>query len=324
MRRRWPGHGCGDRAIGLKPAVTTDLENQRFEIENRAFWRLATACVAVLVPLNWSWYAWGRQLPGSIALYLVVGSAVYFTLLRWLTGIRFADLSRESRFVVVSSVALLIVFLGFGRSNTYLRVFEQFVPEDVRTPLLAFAYFAACSVLLRFAIPYLLVRFRLRQPPREYGYAVRGSKRMRWAYLGLFIVMVPLVVWASTLPDFQSSYPQARGLITGTEISVRRFLLYHAAYFLVFLSGESLWRGYMTFGLGRDLDVAGLPWMVMMYSIGHYEKPLLEVNGAIIAGFVLGYLALRHRSFFLGALLHWGVALTMDLAVLYQRGLTWH
>ena len=285
---------------------------------------MAAACVAVLVPLNWSWYEWGRQIPGSHAFYIVVGSVVYFALLRWLTGVRFSDLSYEARFVVVSAMVLLIVFLGFGRSDTYNRVFEQLVPKDARTSLFAFAYFAACSVLLRLAIPYLLVRFKLRQPPREYGYSVRGGTRLRWVYLGLFVVMVPLVAWASTLPDFQSSYPQTRGLIVGNEASLRLFILYHAAYFMVFLSGESFWRGYMTFGVGRDLDIAALPWMVMMYSIGHYEKPILEVNGSIIAGFVLGYLALRHRSFFLGAVLHWLIALTMDLAVLYQRGLTWH
>lgn len=278
----------------------------------------------MLVPLNWSWYAWGRQIPGSLALYILVGSAVYFALLRWVTGIRFTDLSYSARFIVVSAMALLMVFLAFGRSDTYLGVFEQIVPREWRTPLLAFAYFATCSVLFRLVIPYLLVRFKLREPPREYGYAVRGGTRVRWVYFGLFAVMVPLVIWASTLPDFQSSYPQARGLITGNQASIRLFILYHAAYFMVFLSGESFWRGYMTFGLGRDLDIAALPWMVMMYSIGHYAKPILEVNGSIIAGFVLGYLALRRRSFFLGALLHWSIALTMDLAVLYQRGITWH
>ena len=103
---------------------------------------------------------------------------------------------------------------------------------------------------------------------------------MRWVYLGLFVVMIPLVLWAATLPDFQASYPQTRGLVTGNEASVRLFILYHAAYFMMFLSGESFWRGYMTFGLGRDLDVAALPWMVMMYSIGHYAKPILEVNAS--------------------------------------------
>jgi hypothetical protein len=300
------------------------LENRSLEIENRAFWRLAAACIAVLVPLNWSWYAWGREVPGSHALYIIVGSAIYFGLLRWLTGVRFSDLSYEARFIVVSSMVLLIVFLAFGRSNTYHQLFEQYVPTDARSPLLGFAYFATCSVLLRLVIPYLLVRFKLREPPREYGYVVRGGTRMRWVYLGLFVVMVPLVVWASTLPDFQASYPQTRAVIVDGEASIQLFLLYHAAYFMMFLSGESFWRGYMTFGLGRDLDIGALPWMVMMYSIGHYAKPILEVNGSIVAGFVLGYLALRHRSFFLGALLHWSIALTMDLAVLYQSGITWH
>ena len=294
------------------------------EIEKKAFWRLAAASVAVLLPLNWSWHVWGREIPGSLALYIIGGGLLYFGLLRWLTGVRFRDISREARFVVISSTLLLILFLAFGRSDTYQRLFEQFVPKGIRTPLLGFMYFASSSVLLRLVIPYLLVRFKLRQPPREYGYRLRGGTRVRWIYVGLFVVMVPLVIWASALPDFQASYPQTRGVLSGNEASIRLFILYHAAYFMVFVSGESFWRGYMTFGLGRDLDLSALPWMVMMYSIGHYGKPILEVNASIIAGFVLGYLALRHRSFFLGALLHWSIALSMDLAVLWQRGITWH
>lgn len=295
-----------------------------FEIERRAFWRLAAGCIAVLLPLNWSWYAWGRQVPGSLALYILAGTLVYFGLLRWLTGVRFSDVSAEGRFVVVSAMLLLIVFLVFGRSDAYRRVFEPLVPKDARTPLLGFAYFTTCSLIFRLIVPYLLVRFKLRQPPRSYGYALRGGTKMRWVYLGLFVVVVPVVVWASTRPDFQATYPQARGVLIGDEASLRLFILYQAAYFMMFLSGESFWRGYMTFGLGRDLDIAAIPWMVMMYSIGHYGKPILEVNGSIVAGFTLGYLALRHRSFFLGALLHWSIALTMDLSVLCQRGVSWH
>ncbi len=263
-------------------------------------------------------------MPASIPLYIVAGSLLYFGLLRLLTGVRFSDISYEARFVVISSMVLLVSFLAFGRSDTYRLLFERFVPRNAQTPLFGFAYFASCSVLLRLFIPYLLLRFKLRQPPSAYGYIVRGGTRMRWVYFGLFLLMVPLVLWASALPDFQASYPQTRGLLNGAEVSIRLFVLYQAAYFMVFLSGESLWRGYMTFGLGRDLDVSALPWMVMMYSIGHYGKPILEVNASIVAGFTLGYLALRHRSFFLGALLHWSIALTMDLAVLWQRGITWN
>jgi hypothetical protein len=300
------------------------LNDATIEIGARQFWGLAAATVAVLLPMNWSWHVWGQQMPSSIALYILAGSVLYFGLLRLITGLRFSDISYEARFVVISSMLLLILFLAFGRSDTYRLLFERFVPKNARTPLFGFAYFATCSVVLRLVIPYLLLRFKLRQPPAEYGYVVRGGTRMRWVYVGLFVVMVPLVLWASTLPDFQASYPQARGVVSGTEASIRLFMLYHAAYFMVFLSGEGFWRGYMTFGLGRELDVSALPWMVMMYSIGHYGKPILEVNASIVAGFTLGYLALRHRSFFLGALLHWSIALTMDLAVLHHRGITWN
>ncbi|MFW2386751.1 MAG: type II CAAX prenyl endopeptidase Rce1 family protein [Polyangiales bacterium] len=300
------------------------MSDATLQIDERDFWRLAAATVAVLLPLNWSWHVWGSEIPGSLAVYIVAGGGLYFGLLRLITGLRFVDLSYEARFIVISSMFLLIVFLAFGRSNTYLRFFEQFVPKGTRSPLLGFFYFATCSVILRMLIPYVLLRFKLTQNPADYGYRVRGGTRFRWVYFGLFVLMIPLVLWASSLPDFQGSYPQTRGVVTGEEASIRLFLLYHAAYFMVFLSGESFWRGYMNFGLGRDLGVAALPWMVMMYSIGHYGKPILEVNASIIAGFVLGYLALRHRSFFLGALLHWSIALTMDLAVLWQRGVSWH
>ena len=300
------------------------MERTKLEIDGTRFLPLAVASAAVLLPLNWSWHVWARNVPGSIPAYIVLGGVLYFALLRWITGFRFAEISRESRFVVVSSMLLLILFLAFGRSDTYARVLEPLVPEEARTPLLGFLYFSTCSVLLRLVVPYLLVRVRLREPPAEYGYRVRGGTRVRWVYFALFVVMVPLVFWASSLPDFQASYPQARGVLVGKEVSIRLFLLYHAAYFMVFLSGESFWRGYMTFGLGRDLDVLALPWMVMMYSIGHYGKPILEVNASIIAGYILGYLALRHRSFFLGALLHWSIALTMDLAVLYRLGVAWN
>ncbi len=299
------------------------LELTSPESEQRAFWRLAASCTGALLFLNWSWYAWAREIPGSLSLYVVLGSLVYFVLLRWATGIGFFDLSPDARFVVASSTLLLIVFLAFGRSNVYYGFWERFVPVDARTPLLGFLYFAACSVVLRLLIPYCLLRFKLRHPPRDYGYVVRGGTRWRWVYLALFVLTVPWVLWAATRPDFQASYPQTRGIVVGGQVSLGLFALYHAAYFMMFLSGESFWRGYMTFGLGRDLGLLALPWMVMLYSIGHYAKPLLEVNGSIVAGYVLGYLALRHHSFFLGAVLHWSIALTMDLSVLWHRAITW-
>ncbi len=293
------------------------------EIEGRDLRRLVLGSVTALVLLNWTWHAWTRRIPGALFLHLAAASLIYFALLRLVLGIRFGDLSARARFVVLTAHLLLVVFLYFGRADTYRQFFEPWVPPSFRAPSLGFAYFAASSVVLRLALPLLLLRFVLRAPPADYGFVVRGGGPFSRVYLGLFLVMVPLVIWASTLPGFQAAYPQARGLVVGQQAPLGLFTAYEAAYFMVFLSGESFWRGYLTFGLGRDLGLAALPWMVMMYSISHYGKPALEVNASIVAGFLLGYLALRHRSFLLGALLHWGVALLMDLSVLHQRGITW-
>ena len=55
----------------------------------------------------------------------------------------------------------------------------------------------------------------------------------------------------------------------------------------------------------------------------HHGKPMPEAMGALITACVLGYLALKHRSFWLGVALHFTVAITMDLLALWRKGLLW-
>ena len=59
--------------------------------------------------------------------------------------------------------------------------------------------------------------------------------------------------------------------------------------------------------------------MAVPYCMIHYGKPYLEANGAIVAGIVLGSLAMRTRSIYSGFLLHISVAVGMDLLSLYKR-----
>ena len=52
--------------------------------------------------------------------------------------------------------------------------------------------------------------------------------------------------------------------------------------------------------------------MAIPYVMIHFNKPVPETLGALVAGVVLGYLALKARSCVLGIALHFGVAITMD------------
>lgn len=287
------------------------------EAPPRFSWGLAGTVLLLLLGANAWWYLELRRVPWALPALLVTGSAVYFVLLRVFCGVRWRDVSPEGRFVVLSGLLFLCIFLSFGRGWR----FEGILPASPLAGLYGFFAFSLCSVLLRSVLPLLAIRALFGRRPRELGYRLRGTSRLGWIYLGLLLVVLPAVAWASTRRDFQASYPQARGVVVDGAVPLELFIPYQVAYFLVFLSGESFWRGYLVFGLERDLGRMAIPWMVMLYSMGHYGKPFLETNGAILAGSVLGWLALRHRSFWLGVALHWTVALSMDVAVLWRQGI---
>jgi membrane protease YdiL (CAAX protease family) len=61
--------------------------------------------------------------------------------------------------------------------------------------------------------------------------------------------------------------------------------------------------------------------MVVPCCMIHFHKPMLEALGAIVAGVFLGFLALRDRSWYGGALLHSLVAVSMDLLAVSRAGL---
>ncbi len=97
--------------------------------------------------------------------------------------------------------------------------------------------------------------------------------------------------------------------------------MYQLFYGIIFISGESFWRGYIIFGLQKDMGWFALIFMIIPYTMAHYGKPFPETIGAIAAGLVLGYLALKHRNFWLGVAAHWGIVITMDVSAIVRRGI---
>jgi len=50
----------------------------------------------------------------------------------------------------------------------------------------------------------------------------------------------------------------------------------------------------------------------------HFGKPLPETIGAIFAGIVLGSMSLKSNSIWLGVLLHFSVAISMDFFAVWN------
>ncbi len=239
-------------------------------------------------------------------------------------------ISRATWFVLGVALVALTLFWYFGRSDGFRRAFgSPEIDHESFGLLVPFMYFATMATLLRMVLPFVAARLVLGRGPGDLGLPIRARHGavpgIPWVYVALFVGMLPVLFMAAQGAAFKAKYPLANDIVDPNGgIWIAHLLVYEAFYFLVFLSGESFWRGFMTFGTERDLGLYGLAVMSVPYVTGHFGKPMPETLGAIAAGCALGFLALRHRSVWWGVALHYGIAVTMDLLSIANNGYIIH
>jgi len=164
-------------------------------------------------------------------------------------------------------------------------------------------------------VPLLVVPLVLRRKLSTLGLSPRGFFRHLWVYALLFLP-VGVCVWiVSYQQAFQSTYPFYRNPAT-----LAHLLVWELFYGLQFFSLEVFFRGFMLTELKHRWGWRAMLFMMTPYCMIHFSKPALEALGAVIAGSVLGVLALRTRSIWGGVAIHVSVAWWMDIASLLQRG----
>lgn len=187
------------------------------------------------------------------------------------------------------------------------------------TRLTALLYWAGTALMFFGVAPLLAVPLVLRRPLSEFGIVAAGAFKDGGIYALLVAAVAPLVLAFSFTPSFQATYP-FYAPPSGGALSAG-FLLWEFAYFLQFVGIEFFFRGFLLNGLKTRLGYYAVFAAVIPYCMIHFGKPLPETLGSIIAGVALGHMSLRSRSILPGILVHYSVALMMDLAALWQRGL---
>ncbi len=228
--------------------------------------------------------------------------------------------------VFVLATVLLIVFQYFGKPEFYrTSAMGAFLaPTATRwlgthADLAPYAYWGVTSLLLRTLVPLTVVAFLFKASPRDFGWRWRGTLSHAPTYVGLWLIMLPLLVAASTMPSFQAKYPFYRGAMAGGPT----FWGYELTYGLQFMGVEAFFRGFLTFTLFRKFGYSALLIMAIPYVMIHFNKPLPEVFGALAAALVLGALALRAKSFIPGFFLHWAIGITMDVLAIAKANGGW-
>jgi membrane protease YdiL (CAAX protease family) len=215
--------------------------------------------------------------------------------------------------------AAVCVFLFWA--NPLMRPFEEY-------------NFVNVAVLLW--LPLLSVILLMRQSPAEFGLAAGDRKvGMTWLLIG-YAIMLPAVIISAHSPAFSQYYIQriTRPLAISNwwpapyvnHPTILTICYYEIGMGVYFFCWEFFFRGYLLFGLARGSKIGAwgaiilqtIPFTLLHWSpLAAASKPGMEIFGAALGGPALGYLALRTRSCFYGFLIHWLMAGTLDLLVVW-------
>ena len=135
-------------------------------------------------------------------------------------------------------------------------------------------------------------------------------------YLLALLCLLPFVIAASFLPDFQAYYPRFRPDIYEGALGWPLWAittLFETCYGLDFITTEVFFRGAMVIGMAAILGPRSVLPMCIFYCTVHFGKPMLESCSAIFGGYLLGILAYKTKHIWGGVCAHLGIAFMMEI-----------
>lgn len=173
-----------------------------------------------------------------------------------------------------------------------------------------FAVFAAAKALAFMLVLPLITLFLLGMNVREFGWRAPSPGHRALFALSLVLILL-LAVGASFVPAFRAYYS-----LSG--ISVPAFAALAGVVSLAYyIAEEFLFRGFLLFGLARSLGGRAVWVGALLFALFHAGKPGLEVPLAFLLGALFSFVALRTKSFIPAALLHFVLALALNVLVTF-------
>lgn len=239
----------------------------------------------------------------------------------------YLPISKDILLVTVCSAVLLSCKEYFGKASifrpwlyksTYSWQYQwaSYLFDGELSSLHSLLFWAFSCVLLYLLVPMLIRKWLFPNAASLFQFRLPAS---HWKiYAGMLLFMLLPLFAASFLPSFQQTYPFVY-IPKGHQFAEILFY-WEIGYFCQFIAVEYFFRGFLLFAFEESLGKAAVLVPIMPYVMIHFGKPFPETIGAIVAGLVLGTMALRSRSIVPGIFVHFSIAIGMDLLSLWQQG----
>lgn len=180
-------------------------------------------------------------------------------------------------------------------------------------------------VNLKKVTPYLITLFIVylifdRQSRNFYGLSKTNISYR--PFLFMLVLVMPLIIAASFLPDFRAYYPKFKywNVFMAFDLSkLEMNVLFMFSYALDFVSVELMFRGALVVGMVKLLGKEAVLPMALVYMVFHFGKPLGETISSFFGGYLLGVLSFKHQNINGGIIVHIGLAWMMELAAIAQH-----
>lgn len=149
----------------------------------------------------------------------------------------------------------------------------------------------------------------------DFGFSFGKVKTALLFTLICSVAAVLIAYFASFNPQFKHVYP----LIREMKSSTPAFIRYEIGFFLFFFLWEFFFRGAMLFAFIKSSDNIALAIILQsaIFAFAHLGKPGLETISSLFGGLILGFLVYRIKTFMPAAIIHFVLALTMDVISVY-------
>ncbi len=147
-----------------------------------------------------------------------------------------------------------------------------------------------------------------------YGFKLKGVSIK--PYFILLLLMVPLIVIASTQADFLHKYPTFKAFVRGDNFSpllAAKTGIYEFLYGFDYVAIELFFRGFVVYALARYMGKGAIITMACMYVFIHFGKPMGETISSFFGGMILGVIAYETNSIVGGIIVHCGIAYMMEI-----------